>query len=221
MPYTLVGSNVVIVARQFNPSVFSQLWLVRNGIVSEGDFVVGSLYSDEVAKIETRRFGLLVIPPQLQFQPRVAVEEEAQLVAGTVGAIIRTLPHTPYAAAGMNFAWHVWSEDGDMHRLSQALFLRPDGPFSEVFGDCDDAMFGGYFSKDVLGCRLRLDVKPVDFPSGAGLVQQRLQLAFNFQVGPFGGDAVPVIDEHLHRWEQLKEESLRIVTQIEPSRGYQ
>ena len=136
MPAELVASNVVVVARQFNPSVFSNLWLVRNGIISESEFMPGCMYSDQVAKMETVRFGLLVIPPQLQLQPRVGRNEEGELVATTVGRIVNLLPHTPYVATGLNFVWHVWPDDGDISRFSKSLFLRRIGPFQAVFGNC-------------------------------------------------------------------------------------
>ena len=41
MPSELVNSNVVIAAQQFNPSVFSQIWLFRNNIVREDELLEG------------------------------------------------------------------------------------------------------------------------------------------------------------------------------------
>ncbi|MGO8744571.1 MAG: hypothetical protein ACLQNE_01150 [Thermoguttaceae bacterium] len=214
MPAELVASSVVVVARQFNPSVFSNLWLVRNGIAGESEFLPGCMYSDQVAKMETVRFGLLVIPPQLQLQPRVGRNEEGELVATTVGRIVKLLPHIPYVATGLNFVWHVWPDDGDISRFSKSLFMRRHGPFQAVFGNAPDALFGGYFSMDVLDCRLRLDVKPVDLPSETGSIR-RLLFGFNYQADvPTEGD-IHAIERHLGNWELLKAESDRIVGQIE------
>ncbi len=218
MPNQCVGANVVIVARQFNPSVFSQLWLVRNGIVGEEEFSAGCLFSDDVAKIESRDFGLLVIPPQLQFHPRVAAECEADLVLGKMGAIVQTLPHTPYLAVGLNFVWHVWPEDGDLHASSRSLFLRRSGPFFDVFGDAEDTLFGAYVSKAVLGCRLRLDVKPIDFPL-EGQNSHRLLFAFNFQLDVPQDNPIPAIEGHLRLWTEARDEACRIVNLVERYRG--
>lgn len=218
MPKEFLGSNVVIVARQFNPSVFSQIWLVRNGVVGEDAFGAGCLFSDDVVKIETRDFGLLVIPPQLQFQPRTSTELEVELVSNKVGIIVRTLPHTPFVAVGLNFTWHVWPANGNLHAFSQSLFLRPDGPFFEAFDGAEDAVFGAYFSRDVLGCRLRLDVKPVDVPADKQVVR-RLQCAFNYQLDVPDENAVAAIEHHLNRWNQVKAEALRIVDRVEGFAG--
>jgi hypothetical protein len=214
MPSRLVGSNVVIVARYFNPSVFSQLWLVRNGVVEEDGFLGGCLFSDEVVKVETRDFGLLVIPPQLQFQPRVASDREADLVASKVGSMVRTLLHTPYAAVGLNFAWHVWSEGEGLHGLSRSLFLCPSGPFAESFGQAEDALFGGYFSKDTLGCRLRLDVKPLEVVSD-GRATGRLLFSFNYQLDTPQDAPVPAIERQLQRWQQAKTASASLIERVE------
>jgi hypothetical protein len=214
MPSQCVGANVVVVARQFNPSVFSQLWLVRNRIVGEDEFIGGCLFSDDVAKIESRDFGLLVIPPQLQFHPRVATEREGDLVAEKVSTIVQTLPHTPYLAVGLNFVWHIWPEDGDIHTFSRSLFLRQSGPFFDVFGDGDDSLFGAYVSKAVLGCRLRLDVKPVDVPMNEPAVR-RLLFAFNFQMDVPQDNPIPPIEEHLRLWGRARDEACHIVDVVE------
>src|SRR5262249_55230541 len=70
----LVGSSVVIVARNFNPSVTSQLWLARNGVVEEGDFLPGCIFTDLLVQVRTRRFSLLFTPEQLQFVPEPGEE---------------------------------------------------------------------------------------------------------------------------------------------------
>ena len=214
MPSELVGLNVVIVARQFNPSVFSQMWLVRNGLVDEHGFGSGCLFSDEVAKIETQEFSLLIIPPQLQFQPRVSPEREAETVTQKVGTIVRTLPHTPFVAVGLNFAWHVWSENGDVQAISRSLFLPPSGAWFDACRDAENAMFGAYVSRDVLGCRLRLDVKPVDVSSDSQTVR-RLHFAFNFQLDVPQENAVAAIEQHLCQWREAKDEASRVITLVE------
>lgn len=214
MPLELVGANVVVVAQQFNPSVFSQLWLVKNHILEEGDFRDGCLFSDDVAKIESRQFGLLVVPPQLQFRPTLSDEGESDIVAGVVGRIVRTIPHTPYKAIGLNFVWHVWSDDGDMHQLSRSLFFASNSSLLSDFADAKDVMFGGYASRDFGECRLRLDMKPI-FNQVNGEPEGRMQFSFNFQVDHLDSpdvEAVSVMERHLQSWCELREESNRIVS---------
>jgi hypothetical protein len=213
MQSELLGANVVIVAKQFNPSVFSQLWLVRNEIVKEDEFLEGCIFSDDISKIETSLFGLLVLPPQLQFLPR-SPEGEAELIEAKLGKIIAALPHTPYVAIGFNFSWHVWPEDGNLHQLSRSLFLNEYAPLAKKFG-AEDALFGAYVSQNIGDCRLRLDVKPVDYVVNDQQTR-RLHFAFNFQLD-LSQTETPVesIIAHLSKWEQFKNEASEVIDLIE------
>jgi hypothetical protein len=69
MSVQLIGYNVVIAARFFNPSVFNQLWLVRNGLVKEEEFENACVFTEAFVQIKTPRFLLTVVPEQLQFLP--------------------------------------------------------------------------------------------------------------------------------------------------------
>src|SRR5437016_3833189 len=110
MSVELVNSNVVVVARQFNPSIVSQIWLVDNGLVRREDFLEGCAFTDVLVNVRARDFFLLVTPEQLQFVPNVPDDRQQEIAAGKVGAIVRTLPHTPYIAVGINFTWKVRPE---------------------------------------------------------------------------------------------------------------
>ena len=214
MPFELVSSNVVIVAQQFNPSVFSQLLLVRNNIVSENGFHRECLFSEMAAHVESDRFSLLVVPPQLQFVPKVAPPDQLEVVVEKVGAIVRSLPHTPYTGAGLNYVWHVWPQEESIHTLSRRLFFLQGTPLFDAFG-APDARFGSYLSMNILGCRLKLDIKPI--------VQERgdcLQFAFNFHLDvPREPDpaVVTAIEEHLRRWDDAKREADRILQMVTAS----
>jgi hypothetical protein len=211
MVYQLVGSNVVVAAHSFNPSVFSQTWLARTGILREEDLSPGFLFSDQVMNAESREFGLLVVPPQLQFTPKVTPDRQAALVSEKVGAIVETLPHTPYTAIGLNFFWHIEPEDGNVPALTRRLFFVAEKPICEFF-NTDDSRFGAYFSKDVLGCRLKLDVKPIMRETAQGKTEC-LQFGFNFHLDiPQGnGGAIRVIRDHIARWGEARDQASEIV----------
>src|SRR5262249_40918164 len=104
MPWVHTGSAVVIVAQQFNPTIFTQHWLIDRGILARDELMEGSLFSDFVVQVRSRYFQMLVLPEQLQFVPSVACEAQQQLLIDKVGAIINLLPQTPYKALGLNFA---------------------------------------------------------------------------------------------------------------------
>jgi hypothetical protein len=206
MRWEMVGSSVVIVAQNFNPSVANQLWLVRNGVVGEGDFLPGCIFTDLLVQVRARRFSLLFTPEQIQFVPVAGDEEAVQLMREAITRTVRTLPHTPYRALGLNFTWRLTPEATDVATLSRQLFFTPSNPLFRDF-DVPDASFGAYLSRDLLGFRLKLDVKPVTAQAPA---QQRLQFLYNFHADlPEGGEAAAEIEEYLRRWPEVAEAARR------------
>ena len=212
----LAGFNIVIAASQFNPSIISQLWLVRNSIVLEQDFLSGSFYTEHVVNIQARGFHLFVIPEQLQFVPNGSPEEAANLITGKLGSIVNALPHTPYRAIGLNFLWVLQSdEDGDVIKLGRELFFKSSKPLYQKFAS-DNARFGGYLSRDVLGCRMKLDIKPVSPPEQAlggvlPLAGNTLQFAFNFNLDLVGEKPIDDINRMLGLWSQARDEAQKTV----------
>jgi hypothetical protein len=212
MSWKREGAAAVVVAQQFNPSVVSQMWLVRNGLLAEEDFLKGCFFSDVVVQVRSRQFALLIIPEQLQFIPAVSQEEEQALIADKVGRIVRTLPHTPFRALGLNFTWHLTPRDGDIARVTRALFFRDGSPLYRCF-ESEDAHFGGFLSKHVLGFRLNLDVKPIQVQEGERQ-EGRVQFAFNFHLD-LGDNAAQRIEEYLLLWNEVRQEAGRIIDAVE------
>jgi hypothetical protein len=214
MPWTKVGSAVVVAAQQFNPSVVSQLWLVRNHIVAEADYLSGCLFSDALVSVQSRQFQMLVVPPQLQFVPSVPADAEQDVIVEKLGSIIQSLPHTPYSGLGLNFTWHLVPADGDMPSLSRRLFFRDDQPLFRNFSS-PDSQFGGYLSKNALRFRLKLDIKPIAQPGQGEQVEDRIQFAFNFHLGVNENAAQEIID-HLNMWNEADREVQRIIDSVAP-----
>jgi hypothetical protein len=195
-----VGSNAILIAKQFNPSIIRDFWLVDNGLLSRDDFLPGCVHTDAFVNVRSRRFSLVVVPDQLQFVPIGEPEELQDIVVEKLGAIVRTLPHTPFSAVGLNFVWHVRLEDESIEEVTRGMFAAPDHiPLHRAFLE-PDAKFGAYCSKDALGCRLKLDVKPIIVKE-----ENRIQFAFNFHLGlPQEGSADEQIVETFRKWDEAR-----------------
>jgi hypothetical protein len=155
---------------------------------------------------------MLVVPEQLQFVPVGEPEGHQDLVVNKLGTIVRTLPHTPYRAIGLNFSWHLIPECGDVRTTTRSLFFREDRAIYEHFRD-DNANYGAYLSKDFAGFRLRLDIKPILVPVDGGQ-ENRIQFAFNFQRDTGDGGAGQ-IEECLRHWDETRCETERIIDSVE------
>jgi hypothetical protein len=206
----LIDSNAIVVARHFNPSIISQLWLVRNQIVGDEEFEAGCVFTDLFVQVRSKKFNLLVTPDQLQFNPQVAEAEQQTITIEKVGRFVSKLPETPYVAAGLNFIWKFEPEQSDTRKLSRSLFFVPDGPLHEFF-NTPDARFGGYLSKDVLGCRLKLDVKPA-MTQADGTETHVFVLAFNYHMD-IGQEGSPVekVRGLMQNWNAARDLAAQIV----------
>jgi hypothetical protein len=211
MPLQLVGASAVVAAHQFNPSILSQLWLVRNGILNEGDFEPGCMFSDVIVNVISREFNLVVVPDQLQLMPKVEAASEAELIQSKLGTLIEALPHTPYQAIGLNFFWHLIPDEPAIEATTRALFALDDRAIYRDF-QAEDAQFGAYLSKNIFDCRLRLDIKPVLFRNPAvGIHQSRIFFAFNYNLDLTESDPIPRMQGMLRIWDKAKGEAERIV----------
>ena len=214
MSIELVEASVVVVARQFNPSVFSQLWLVRQGLVGEDAFRDGCIFSEALTQVHTEAFNLLVVPPRAQFIANVAEDAQQRLIVDKMGHLVRALPETPYRAVGINMKWKVQAADGVIADMSRRIAFVPNSPVHSSF-DTQDARFGAILSKDSFGCRLNLTVQPAVADNEEGEV---LVFAYNYHrdIRP-EDDAIPVILDTLEQWDNAREEASRIVRQAEGS----
>ncbi len=175
--------NTVIVANNLNPSIFSQLWLVKNGVFAETEFDQSKplIFTPMAVNVATRELELMVLPQMLQatfVQKNVDYE---RLLKKTLGTIANLLPHTPYQAVGFNLIWNLRPKDPvEYKKIDRAIFLSKDNPLHKSFGE-DNCRFGGYFSKDVSMGRLRLNIAPVTLPFSKETTPiEGLQLTFNF-----------------------------------------
>lgn len=203
-----LSHNVVVVAHLFNPSVMSQLWLVKHRLVEEEEFEHGCVFTDELVHVRTKNFGIYLVPLQLQFNPLADRTNEQALIVEKLGSIINILPHTPYTAAGLNFVWHFTQEEAAIKTTTRKLFFKDESPIYGRF-DTEDAHFGGYLSKNSLGCRLRLDIKPILVQDSK---ENRIQFAFNYHLDVQSlENPVAAIADLLLRWDEARAESENIL----------
>ncbi|MBU0652030.1 MAG: hypothetical protein KKG96_04030 [Proteobacteria bacterium] len=206
-------ANVVIIARQFNPSIISQYWLIKNGIFTEEEILPDSIFSPVIANVHSRDCQVLVLPEQLQFTSTLADPAAQELLISKLGKIVQALPHTPFVAAGLNFSWQVYDEDvASNAALGRKLFFRDDSLLYKFF-DVDDARFGSYMSRDILGCRLKLDIKPVTVPRPEG-TSNRLHFGFNFHLQLTEDDKAESILKLFQKWDEAKETAISLMKQI-------
>jgi hypothetical protein len=201
----LVDKNVVIIANVFNLSIMNQHWLIEKGILREEDLAQGYTFTPIFAQAQSKDFYLTIVPDRLQFK-MLQIKNPLPLILSKVGKIVEELPQTPFAAVGFNYTYQAIPVDSDISKLTRKLFFNSDSALCNYFKE-EDARFGGYFSKDVLNSRLRLNIQPVctRTPDEHGANVEKLQFAFNFNFDLSGQTGrVKLILDFLNKWNDAK-----------------
>jgi hypothetical protein len=207
------GFNVVVAATNLNPSIFTQLWLVRNNIFEESDIQAEvSVFSPLTVNVVAPGVSLTVVPDRLQlgFPPSELTDDIPSKLKSIIGKIASELPHTPFQAIGFNMGWILTPErQEDMGGLERRFFLNTRNPLARFFKD-RSSHFGSYLSKDFMMGRLKLDIKPVSLVGG----QQALQAVFNFHLDLTGEDKVRQIQKFLDIWKMAHDQADEMVTEL-------
>lgn len=214
MNETLVG-NIVIVAKNLNPSIFTQIWLAKIGVFEEDEFEKESFFSPTAVNIQTPNVDLLIVPDRLQLKFKTD-EKQEEIITKTIGNIVKALPHTPYTAIGLNFDLILEPFDQSQYpKAIRELFLSDNNPIGGIF-NTDDSRFGTYMSREVFEMRLKLNILPTKIVSGDEKVEKEvLNFRFNFHKAIDNLEkAVDIVIETANKWSQAKKMSEDIVMEI-------
>jgi len=99
----LIQSSVVIIAKDVNQSIFSPVWLLKNGILLDDEFrPEEAIFVPGFTKVTTATFEFMVLPDRLQVQFPATVDDGDAILSRVLIGVTKTLPHTPFTAVGLN-----------------------------------------------------------------------------------------------------------------------
>ncbi|MCS6859463.1 MAG: hypothetical protein NZT92_03980 [Abditibacteriales bacterium] len=182
----LRGVNVVVAANQFNPSMFSQIWLVNNGIFDQSVFEQQPIPPDRFVflpvctQVKTDDMELLVVHERLQLSL-----SEAHLNAvgyarlqERIKMILLLVPHTPFTGMGFNFEWLAAPDGEEVNHLLRRTFVNPQSSFFALF-DPEKSGLGTFVVTEWEGAKLTVQVKPVRLKDASG-EQKAIHFDFNY-----------------------------------------
>lgn len=155
-----------------------------------------------VVEVRSDNFRLHIIPDRLLFSIDTKYKNPKKLIISKIGRLIELLPHTPFAAVGLNFTYHVTPSDKDIYKLTRSLFCNEQ---SKLFQDLEekDLRFGTYFSRNILGTRFKLDAKPITVTM-QNQKKEMIQFAYNFNLNIDQNDAYQAIIDLFNKWDEAK-----------------
>lgn len=203
-------SSIVIIAKDFNLSIFKPLWFIKNDIFREEELQANILISPPAVQIPSEHFQFTALPDRLQMLIPKHYSDAEDDIARVLRRIVRTLPHTPYTAVGLNFNYLIAPETEDRFSAwNRKLFASALSRKLQSSRD-KNARFGSYVSFDVLETRLKIDIKPIKASANIKVVykswhegQDLVRLNFNFHsdVGSTDSPMNSVLDK-LGKWSE-------------------
>jgi hypothetical protein len=209
--FEIKGKTVVINANFFNPSIFNTHWFIKNSILKEEEILPNSIFTPEIAQINSNNFNIVVTLNQLITNILLADPCNAMSV---ISKCVECLPHIPYSASGINFNFHVPINNSGEDSISRQLFFKTESPIYKEF-DTLDAKFGAYLSKDFNGCRLKLDIKPNTIQVfNNPLKSYVLNFGFNFHLDLPKDNCAEDLIKFLDSWKIFESYSNELMNKI-------
>lgn len=206
--------SIVVLAQSFNTTIFNPHWLLKHGFFKETEIQPESIFTQNLTHVVTKKYNLLVVPEQLQFNAGPESTDFANDIRIILLPIINKLLEIPYKAIGINLNWLVKDEKKDIQTLTKELFFNQQSRLFAAF-ESGDPRFGAYLSKDFNNTRLKLDIKPVHINLNDNtntVITEHILCNFNFHLdlnNPYS--ATEDLIQTIQAWETFKKESEKII----------
>ncbi len=211
--------NIVVIARNLNPTLFNQHWLIINEFVTQEELSKGgSIFTDDTVQINADKFVLTVTQQQMIFVPKLLSDISSEIEV--LKRIIEKIPETPFSAVGINFTYQILENEPSASSIfdyARKLFYNGElNLYKQHFSDAS-CNFGAYLSKNVEGvsdARLKLNILPINDMADDG-PDKRLQLHFNYHLEyNISIDKAEKIVSFLSKYDTLDAECLIITESL-------
>lgn len=129
MGFSLRGTNIIILAKNHNPSIISKEWLEQKEVVTEK--VLNFTHTPVFSLVETENFNLLVDPDRLQILLKNITPENVVHLPIIGSRYVNHLPETPYRAMGLNYLYEVPIQPESLKRI----LVHNETKFKQIFSE--------------------------------------------------------------------------------------
>ena len=193
---TLKTTNIVILARNHNPSIATKDWLIENGIISKNENITHFVHTPAFSVLETDVFSLTVDPDRLQIALKKLDNESMNYLLNITKGYIKNLPETPYKAIGINYLFTLSIDDKKL----KELFAVKDKLYTKLFGN--DYVIGGIIVFKYDKFLVRLQLKKINEETIAD---------FNYHLNSHD---IKELIKNIEKYFDLKKQSEKILKEI-------
>lgn len=180
--FTLRSANIVILARNYNPSIVSKEWLYQKNIIKET--VANFIHTPPLSLVETERVSFVLDEDSLRISLKTISPEGIEALPKIAAKFVSCLSETPFKAVGFNYGYHIAKESSRL----EALFAPNSAELKELFsgsyeiGEVVNFPFKQFIVRmRALPSREKATTIPIDFnfhsdSQDAKAVEERLRL---------------------------------------------
>lgn len=103
--FALERANIVILARNYNPSIVSKEWLYEKNIIRET--VNNFVHTPLLSHVETAQISLILDENRLQLSLKNVSTQNIEVLTKIATDFISCLPETPYIGLGFNYRYNM------------------------------------------------------------------------------------------------------------------
>lgn len=127
--FTLGGVNIVILARNYDPSIVSKEWLYKKNILRET--VTNFVHTPPFSLIETDRISFVLDESRLQMSLKSITAENIEALPQIATEFVSCLPETLFVAVAFNYSFHISAKSTHL----EALFVPNDAKLKQLFSE--------------------------------------------------------------------------------------
>jgi hypothetical protein len=194
-------------------------------MISEGEIKKGYVFTSEMAKFSTSAVEFLIIPNRVQVsllprqdaatgKPVITAEAALSEIKPRIETVLDKLPHTPYKALGLNFAY-IGQPEGEESALSllRRVFYHEGTRFADSIAEYDFSI-GSFLLHKWNGVSVKVEIKPTRYAfRKKEEPTQGILCDFNFQFEA-GDDAVASFKSALGNWREAEQHARSLVESL-------
>lgn len=154
MELLLTGANIVILAKNHNPSIVSKEWLIQKKII-EGD-IINFAHTPAFSVVETDTFSFVEDPDRLQISVKNDIQNKIGMLSKMAKSYVSELPETPYTAIGFNYLYSISSEKD----ILKHIYSVDDDKFKKLFSE--NYQLGGIIKFNFNDFLVKTNLQPND-----------------------------------------------------------
>lgn len=165
----LKEASIVLLAQNFNPSIFNPHWLITKGVIKEENIKFEqSSFTPKEVRILTDTFEMIVLQDRLLINYLPNEEVMEAVIQNLMHHIFNLLPEVPYMAMGINFKWEININNQYFSTLNKRL-LNEENPFLKYFPS-ENSLYGINLNNQFLDSLQNFTLQPFINETQSGVV---------------------------------------------------